>query len=131
MENPSPPEPQSTPPTSPAGGNAPVDNTVAFLSYLTPLGFIAAVIMHSSNKTVLGSYHLRQTLGLFVTGIACWISSFILAFIPVIGWLMIPLLGIGMFILWLLGFISALNREMKPTPVLGPLYQQWFRNAFN
>lgn len=40
------------------------DRTVAILTYLTIIGFIIAIVIHSSKKTALGSFHLRQGLGL-------------------------------------------------------------------
>jgi len=36
-----------------------------------------------------------------------------------------------MIVLLVMGFISAIQGQMKPVPVMGPLYQKWFGNAFN
>ena len=64
----------STTPESPAPAASAVpakeDTTVALLSYITIIGFIIAIVLHSSKKTALGAFHLRQVLGLFVTGAA-------------------------------------------------------------
>jgi len=38
--------------------------------------------------------------------------------------------GVSIFVLWLMGFIAALNGQMKPMPVVGPMYQKWFANVF-
>lgn len=121
-----------TVPTPPAAPAAPVteDKTVAILAYLTLIGFVVAVVMHGSKKTKLGSYHLRQALGLFITGIALWVVNIILAFIPIIGWLMALCIVLGVFVLWLMGLISAASGQMKPVPVLGEHYQKWFGTAF-
>ena len=43
--------------------------TVAILAHITFLGWIIAIIMNSSNKTELGSFYIRQTLGIFLIGI--------------------------------------------------------------
>lgn len=123
-----PPAPEPTPVPPAAAGE---DKTVAIVSYLTIIGFIVAVVIHGNKKTKLGSYHLRQTLGLFVTAIALWVLGIILAFVPIIGWLTILLCWIGLFVLWLLGFIAAANGRMTPVPVLGAPYQKWFGNAFD
>lgn len=122
--NPSDPSPETTaiPVTE--------DKTVAIVSYLTFIGFIVAVIMHGNNKTRLGTYHLRQTLGLLITGLAIFFVSFILAIIPLLGWLTSMALWIGLFVLWLVGLIAAANGEMKPVPILGRYYEQWFGKAF-
>jgi uncharacterized membrane protein len=36
-----------------------------------------------------------------------------------------------MFVLWVLGMIAAVKGEMKPMPLVGPLYQKWFGNLFD
>jgi uncharacterized membrane protein len=121
--------PDSPPPVSstPAGE----DRTVAILTYITIIGFIIAIVLHSSKKTALGSFHLRQGLGLIVSGIAFGVAAFILAFIPFIGWLAILAGWILFFIIWLMGLIAAASGQQKPAPVLGVYYQKWFSGAFN
>lgn len=89
--------------------------TVAILSYITIIGWIIALVMHNNDKSALGAFHLRQGIGLFLT-------SLILSFIPVIGWIA----AIGVFILWILGLIAAVNGEMKPVPLVGDFYQKTF-----
>ncbi len=122
----------STPPATPIEAT-PVtteDKTVAIVSYLTLIGFIVAIVMHGNKKTQLGAFHLRQTLGLLLTGIVFWAMAWMLAFVPVIGWLTIPIVWIGIFVLWLMGFIAAASGQLKPVPVLGEKYQQWFAGTF-
>ena len=122
------PPPVSAPESATVAGE---DKTVAIVSYLTIIGFIVAVVIHGNKKTKRGSYHLRQTLGLIVTAIALWVLGFVLAFVPIIGWFTILLCWIGLFVLWLIGFIAAANGRMTPVPVLGESYQKWFGNAFD
>ena len=109
-----------------------VDNskTVALLSYITIIGWIVAFVMNSSQKSSLGSYHLRQTIFLYILAICMYIAEIFLLFIPYIGWLIILLLwfaGIGLFILWILGLISAINGEQKPMPIIGKKAQELFQ----
>jgi uncharacterized membrane protein len=124
------PTPAPPPPPAPAPSGE-EDKTVAIIAYITLIGFIIALVMHSSKKTKLGAYHLRQMLGLILTGIVCWPINIILAFIPILGWLCMLGIFFCMVGLWIMGLIAALNGQMKPTPVLGPMYQKWFANAFN
>ena len=125
----------STPeaPSAPAApaASATEDRTVAILSYVTIIGFIIAIVMHSSKKTALGSFHLRQVLGLFLTGVAFWPCAIILIFIPILGWLAILLGWLALVALVIMGFIGAVTGQQKPVPVLGQHYQKWFANAFN
>ena len=117
-----------TPSATPAASE---DRTVAILSYLTIIGFIVAIILHSNKKTALGAFHLRQTLGFVVTGIAFAIGGIVLALIPILGWLVLLCAWLAFFVFWVMGLISAATGQQKPVPVVGPLYQKWFANAFN
>jgi uncharacterized membrane protein len=54
----------------------------------------------------------------------------ILAVIPVIGWLLMPLFGLLILVFAIIGLIAAANGQQKPLPLFGEKYQQWFRNAF-
>jgi len=106
------------------------DKTTSIVSYLTIIGFIVAVVMHGSNKTRLGTFHLRQSLGLMLTSFAMIFVGMVLAFIPVLGWLTDLALWFGLFALWILGLMSALKGESKTLPVVGELYQKWFGGMF-
>jgi uncharacterized membrane protein len=123
----------STEASPPQVNPAPVaeDRTVAILTYLTIIGFIVAIVIHSSKKTALGSFHLRQGLGLIVTGIVFGVAGILLVFIPIIGWLAMLAAWICFFIMWLMGLIAAASGQQKPAPILGAKYQQWFGGAFN
>jgi len=121
----------TTPETPPP---ATEDRTVAILAYITIIGFIIAIVMHGSKKTALGTYHLRQCLGLFIAAVAFWFAMMILAFVPIIGpiigLLALPVGGIFFFVLWIIGLMAAANGQQKPLPVLGAYCEKWFANAF-
>jgi uncharacterized membrane protein len=103
------------------------DKTVAIVSYLTLIGFIAAIIIHSNKKTKLGAFHLRQMLGFILS----WLAVFVLFVIPIIGWILIPVFYLFMFVCWIMGLIAAINGQMKPMPIVGPMYQKWFGTTFD
>ena len=123
------PTPVETPPSSTE------DRTVAIVSYLTIIGFIVAIVLHRGKKTALGTFHLRQCLGLLVAALAYWFAAMVLALVPVIGALIgllaFPVGGLIFFALWILGLIAAVNGQCKPLPVIGEKFQQWFGNAFD
>lgn len=119
----------ATLPSSPASASA-EDKTTAIVAYLTLIGFIAAVVIHGTKKTRLGAYHLRQSLGILLTSVAVAVAGMILAFIPFLGWLADLALWLGVFVLWILGFVAALKGEFKAVPLLGENYQKWFGSAF-
>ena len=103
------------------------DSTVAILSYITIIGFIVAIILHGNKKTALGSFHLRQALGLFITA---FLGGIVLAMIPVVGWMLLPFFWLAVLVLAILGVVAAASGQQKPLPVLGAKYQQWFSGAF-
>ena len=103
------------------------DTTTAIVSYLTLIGFIAAVIIHGNKKTRLGAYHLRQALGLMLSFIAvgfCWI-------VPIIGWMVGFCAWLVLIVFWVIGLLSAINGQLKPVPLLGEYFQKWFGTAFD
>jgi uncharacterized membrane protein len=126
--------PETSSPAAPAAAApATEDRTVAILTYITIIGFIIAIVMHSSKKTALGSFHLRQGLGLFLTGCVIWIPCAIISLIPFVNFLMIlvwPVVGLSLLALWIMGLIGAVNGQQKPLPVVGEYYQKWFAGAF-
>ena len=107
---------------------ASIDNgkTVAIVAYITLIGWIVAFVMNSNNKTALGTYHIRQMLGLMILSVVVAIIRFPLFFIPFIGWGIGSLLSLAVLVLWLLGLISAANEQQKPIPILGETFQKWF-----
>ena len=120
-----------TPITTPITTPVVEDRTVAILAYITLIGFIVAIVIHSNKKTQLGAFHLRQVLGLIVSGLAFGVCAFVLAFIPIIGWLAIMAGWIAMLVFVVMGFISAATGQQKPLPLVGEHFQKWFANAFN
>jgi uncharacterized membrane protein len=96
--------------------------TVAIIAYITLIGWIIALIMNNGNKTALGSFHIRQSLGIICIGVILNILASLLS-IPIISWL----IWAGVVVLWILGIISAAQSEMKPVPVLGEKFQEWFK----
>jgi uncharacterized membrane protein len=89
---------------------------VAIISYITPIGWIIALILNQSKKTDLGSFHIRQALLLMIAGI-------ILSWIPVVGWI----LAIAVFVFWIMGLVYAVQGEKKEVPLIGAYAQQWFK----
>jgi len=102
--------------------------TVAILSYITIIGFIIALVLNNEerNKSELGVFHLRQALGIHLTGIVFMFVQFIFLAIPIIGWLSYMAISIGILVCWILGLIAAINSEKKAVPIVGPFYQNLF-----
>lgn len=104
------------------------DKTVAIVAYLSLVGFVVALILHNQEgkKTQLGTFHLRQGLGILISSVAI---SFI-SIIPFLGWVVGCVGLILILVMWIMGIVAAANGEMKPAPILGAKFQEWFRTAF-
>jgi uncharacterized membrane protein len=112
--------------------------TAGIISYLTIIGWLIAFFaMHKDNKTDLGSYQLRQTL-LFhiISMVTSWILGMLFAALFFSseglagGWFSIVSLNwivrVVFFILWIIGFLGAINGEKKPIPLIGEKAQSVF-----
>lgn len=82
------------------------DKTMAIVGYITWIGFIIAMVSDSKNSTFT-KFHLNQALILNIASIVCPI-------IPLVG----VLLGIAVFVFWIMAVISAANGQMKPLPLI-------------
>ncbi|MEL0455627.1 YtxH domain-containing protein [Flavobacteriaceae bacterium SZ-1-7] len=89
---------------------------VAIIAHIHLIGWVIALIMNSSNKTEMGSFYIRQMLGLILL-------SF-LGVIPVLGWILLLVI----FVAWIMSLVSALGGKMKPTFLLGAQFQDWFKS---
>lgn len=118
------------------------DKTVAILAYITLIGFIIAIVQHSSNKTKLGAYHLRQAVGFMITGIAMSIILVLIA-LPMLGmglrnvadyatfiYLISFVIWIGLFVCLIISIINAASGRLKPAPIFGRLFEKWLVNLF-
>ncbi len=90
---------------------------VAIIAHFTLIGWIIALVMNGSNKTEIGSFYIRQMLGLIILSV---IGSFI-PFVNLIVW-------IAVLVLWLISLIGAFSGEKKEIPLLGGQFQEWFKS---
>src|SRR5690606_33048536 len=99
--------------------------TIAIISYLTLIGLVAALVMNSEKKNTYAKFHIRQSLGLMLTGLA---TTFV-SWIPFIGWLFGIVAFFFLLFLWFTGFFNALNGREKVLPILGGKYAEWFKSV--
>lgn len=97
----------------------------AVLSYLPPLLFLVPLLAARESKFAM--YHCNQGLVLTLTAIAVGICNMVLGmillFIPFLGWFLMSVLNLAVFVgtiaLVVLGIINAVNGVCKPLPVIG------------
>jgi uncharacterized membrane protein/uncharacterized protein YjbJ (UPF0337 family) len=94
---------------------------VAIIAHLWWIGWIIAIVMNNGNKTELGSFYIRQTIGLLVLSIINYGVYFISPFLGAVT-------GVVVFVLWLMSLIGSLSGEKKPLPIIGDQFQDWFKS---
>ena len=96
----------------------------AIVSYLTIIGSIIAIFMHQDeNRSDLGSFHIRQALGIFLT---FFLLGYPIGYFD--NWMISASFWVFIFILWIYGFLACLNNELKMVPFLGEIYQKLFKS---
>ncbi len=96
--------------------------TMAIISHLTFIGTIVAFFMNKDVKNTFASFYIRQMLGIIAIGI---IISIVSGFVNLglIG----SLLGLIPLILWMISLIGAVQGKESKVPVLGDMFQDWFK----
>ena len=92
--------------------------TTGWVAYLTLIGWIIA---YCAGDKEGAKFHLNQALVIALGNICLTVVSPILAFIPVIGWLASTAASIFLFVMAIMGLISAINEEEKELPLIGQI----------
>ena len=98
------------------------------MSILSYIGILALIPYFAEKNNQYVRYHAVQGLNLFLLSIiysvAYSILTMILAFIPVIGWILIMLLGLlsyGFLALSIVGIVYACQDKAKELPVVNQI----------
>lgn len=95
--------------------------TRAIIAHITLIGWIIALVQNNGDdKNEFASFYIRQMLGLICIAFA---GSILSSIIPIVG-MIVHILAI---VIWILSLIGALNGEKKPTPIIGDMFQDWFK----
>lgn len=96
---------------------------LAVISYLTIIGTIVAFFMNNDKKNAFTSFHIRQSLGLWLTYfILAWVVSYVNSWYATLGF------WVFFSILFIYGLVSAVGAKAQEVPLLGALFQKWFSN---
>ena len=98
----------------------------AIISYITIFGVIIAFFLNNEKKNTFANFHIRQSLGLWLTFFAIglvvsnfdsWFAS--LAFYVFFG------------VLFIYSFMTAVSGRKDPAPLVGNFYQKLFAGLGN
>jgi uncharacterized membrane protein len=109
--------------------------TAAIVSYITIIGWLIAYFttQGTPERNDFSKYHLKQSFGLGLVGAA----------LNIISWVFLPMfvtsyssaalfgniflvLGLAVFVFWLLGLLNAANDKMAPIPLIGKFFEDKF-----
>jgi len=86
----------------------------AFLCYF--LGIIGVLIVLLAKKDdQFAVYHAKQGLVVFICGAIVGMVGVV----PILGWIIAPLVGMVLFVIAVLGMVNALTGQAKPLPIIG------------
>ncbi len=108
------------------------DNVAGMLAYITIIPAIIFLVMEPYNKNRFVRFHAFQNIFLHVAAVAIWIILMILtvaaSVIPIVGHLIVMLLGlaiwVGFFVAWIVLLIKANQGQMYKLPVIGDLAEK-------
>lgn len=96
-------------------------NVAAAIAYVP---IVALVFLFIEKTSRFVKFHAVQSLGLAVGWMVVWFGLMVIGMIPVVGWLTVllwPILGIGMFVVWVVALIKAFQGQQWKLPVLGDI----------
>jgi uncharacterized membrane protein len=70
-----------------------------------------------SDASNLVKFYAKQIIGLLIL----WVVIFLVTWIPVIGWIFGPLMGLVLFIVWVVLVINALQGKEFRVPVMSDM----------
>ncbi|MEX0998318.1 MAG: hypothetical protein WDZ45_14805 [Flavobacteriaceae bacterium] len=96
--------------------------TIGIIAYITLIGWVVAFIMNSSKKNEYANFHLRQMFGLVLLSIAISVLTMAVN-LGLFG----TILSVLLLVLWVIGFVGAIQGEKKLIPIIGENFQEWFK----
>lgn len=97
----------------------------AIVGYITIIGTVVAIFMNHQDppKSEFASFHNRQALGIFAT---FFLFGYPIGYFD--SWMITSAFWLFIFILWIYGFLGALNGEKRIVPLVGEFYQKIFKS---
>ena len=77
---------------------------------------LAYIILLACPDSPFGRFHANQALLLFILGFG---GGLILSLIPIIGWVLLPVFGLGVFVLAIMGLVNGFGGKGKELPLIG------------
>lgn len=106
---------------APAQSGGLSDTAAGAIAYITIIPAILFLVMEPYNKKPFVRFHAFQSLFFFL---AWFLLNIICSIIPIVGWLLLPLVMLGMIITAVITIIKASKGEKFKLPVIGNFAEQ-------
>ncbi len=115
--------------TASPGASAPAaaglaDNVAGALAYVTIIPAIVFLVLEPYNKKRFVRFHAFQSIFFCVAWIVIDIALTFISHIPFLGWMLWPLVGLVLFVIWLILVLKAFQGQMFKLPVIGDMAEQ-------
>ncbi len=94
----------------------------ALVAHFPVLGTLIAWIVNLNKKNDYTAFYVRQMIGYSL------LSFLIEVIVGAISGTIAGILGIALFVLWVISLIGAFTNELKLMPVVGAYFQKVFRS---
>ncbi len=108
-------EQQQAPAPAPSGGGSKDVSDNKAIAAIGYLGILFLIPLLAKKDSDFAQYHAKQGMILFIFEIVLWI----VAMIPILGWILAFIGWIFAFICFIMGLVNALNGVKKPLPLIG------------
>jgi len=104
---------------APSGGLS--ETAAGAIAYITIIPAIIFLAMEPYNRSSFVRFHSWQSIFL---GVAAVVIDIVLTFIPIVGWILLPIFGLGLLVLWIIVIIKASKGERFKLPFIGNFAEQ-------
>ena len=109
-------DPSLNPQPLPPANSGLSDTAAGTLAYVTIIPAIIFLVMEPYNRNSFVRFHSWQSI---FFGIAWIVIDIVLSIIPFIGWILLPLVMLGMLVVWVILLIKASKGERYKLPIIG------------
>ena len=103
------------------------DNVAGSLAYVTIIPAIVFLVLEPFNKKRIVRFHSFQCIFFTIAWVVPEVALSIVGHIPLLGWVTLvlwPLVGLAVFVIWLILVLKAYQGQMFKLPVIGDIAEQ-------
>lgn len=112
--------PQNPPVPPQAAQSGLSENAAGALAYVTVIPAIVFLLVEPYSKNPFVRFHAWQCIFLNIACVVLYFVDIVLAFIPILGWLAMLAISVGVLVVWVVCIVKAFGGQKFVIPVIGP-----------